>query len=137
VTESGTKPPGHAQRPLAVGRSVRPRPRVGRAAACGWCTFGGAAGYVLHGPAMAAAGLAAAVIMAGAIVVLWSVLLSGRDPRSPFVRFMLLTCVLTGRPPRDYLLPDPGTPSRLAGHHRAEEIGAPRGKAATRPSRRV
>lgn len=66
---------------------------------------------MLRGPAMAAAGLAAAVMVACAIAVLWSVLLDGRDPRSPFVRFMLLTCVLTGRPPRDYLPPDPGKPA--------------------------
>jgi hypothetical protein len=59
---------------------------------------------------MAAAGLAAAVMVACAIAVLWSVLVDRRDPRSPFVRFMLLTCVLTGRPPRDYLLPDPSKP---------------------------
>jgi hypothetical protein len=48
-------------------------------------------------PQVAAAGLAAAAVMACAIVVvLRSVLFGGSDPRSPFVRFMLLTCVLTG-----------------------------------------
>ena len=54
-------------------------------------------------------GLAAAVaIVACAAVVLGAVLLGGRDHRSPFVRFMLLVCVLTGRPPGDYLPPGPG-----------------------------
>ena len=72
----------------------------------------GPAGYVLYGLAMAAAGLTAGVMVACAIVVLLLVLSGGRDPRSPFARFMLLTCVLTGRPPRDYLLPDPDKPDR-------------------------
>lgn len=54
--------------------------------------------------AEAAALLAAAAVVACAIVVvLRSVLFGGSDPRSPFVRFMLLTCVLTGRPPGDCL----------------------------------
>jgi hypothetical protein len=110
VTESGTEPASPAAYPPGTGSSTRPKAGIRRAAACGWCTFGSAAGYVLRGPAMAAAGLAAAVIVACVIAVLWSVLLDGRDPRSPFVRFMLLTCVLTGRPPRDYLLPDHGKP---------------------------
>jgi len=57
---------------------------------------------------LAAAGLAAAVVVACTIVALRSVLLGDSYPRSPFVRFMLLTCVLTGRPPGDYLPSDPG-----------------------------
>jgi hypothetical protein len=97
-----------ARPPAADGSSPRARPGRGTVAAHGWCTFGGAAGYVLRGPAVAAAGLAAAVLVACAIVVLRSVLLGGSDPRSPFVRFMLLTCVLTGRPPGDFLPPDSG-----------------------------
>lgn len=106
VTESGTEPASPAVHPLGSGNSARPRAGIRRAAACGWCTLGSGVGYLLRGPAMAAAGLAAAVTVACAIVLLWSVLLDGRDSRSPFVRFMLLTCVLTGRPPRDYLPPD-------------------------------
>jgi hypothetical protein len=67
----------------------------------GWCTVGGAAGYTLGGPAVVAAGLAAAAVVACAIVVvLRSVLFGGSDPRSPFVRFMLLTCVWSPTQPR-------------------------------------
>jgi hypothetical protein len=63
---------------------------------------------VLGGPAVAVAGLAAAAVAAFTIVfVLRPVLFSGTDPRSPFVRFMLLICVLIGRPPGEYLPPDP------------------------------
>jgi len=51
--------------------------------------------------------LAAAVFVVCAAAVLRPVLLDGSDPRSPFVRFMLLVCVLIGRPPADYLPPDP------------------------------
>jgi len=40
---------------------------------------------VLGGPAVAAA----AVVVCAIVVVLWSVLFGGSDPRSPFVRFML------------------------------------------------
>lgn len=57
---------------------------------------------------MAAVVLAFAVIAACAVIVLRSVLRSGSDPRSPFVRFMLLVCLLTERSPGDYLPPDPG-----------------------------
>lgn len=46
-------------------------------------------------------------IVACAAVVLGTVLLGGRERRSPFVRFMLLVCVLTGRPPGEYLPPGP------------------------------
>jgi hypothetical protein len=63
-------------------------------------------GYLPGGPAAAAAGLAAAAKAVSAIiVVLRSVLFGSSDPRSSFVRFMLLTCVLTGRPPGDDDLP--------------------------------
>jgi hypothetical protein len=48
-------------------------------------------GYALHRPPAAAVVVALAVI-----AVLRSVLLGGSDPRSPFVRFMLPTSVLTG-----------------------------------------
>ena len=57
---------------------------------------------------MAAAALITAVIAVCAIIVLRSVLLSSSDQRLPFVRFMLLACLLTGRSPGDYLPPDPG-----------------------------
>jgi hypothetical protein len=50
--------------------------------------------------------LAAAALAACVITVLRPVLLGDSDPRSPFVRFMLLICVLTGRPPDDYLPPE-------------------------------
>lgn len=76
---------------------------------------------------MAAAGLAAAVMVACAIAVLWSVLLDGRDPRSPLVRFMLLTCVLTGRPPAITfrLTPASPWPADLAGYGAAGALGLP------------
>jgi hypothetical protein len=48
------------------------------------------------------------VIAVCAVIVLRSVLLSSSDPRSPFVRFMLLACLLTGRSPGDHLPRDPG-----------------------------
>jgi hypothetical protein len=64
-------------------------------------------GYALHGPA-AATVLAVVVTVTFAVaLVVRSVLLSGSDERSPFVRFMLLSCLLTGRPPADYLPPAP------------------------------
>jgi hypothetical protein len=65
-------------------------------------------GYALHGPAAVAVLAAVVVVTLAVAVVLRSVLLGGSDQRSPFVRFMLLTCLLTGRPPGDYLPPGPG-----------------------------
>jgi hypothetical protein len=50
--------------------------------------------------------LAAVVAAVCAVAVLRPVLLGDSDPRSPFVRFMLLVCVLLGRPPGDYLPPE-------------------------------
>lgn len=87
--------------------------RAGRTptAVAAWvsCALGGGVGYVLRDRAAAAAGVAAAVgIAAFAAVLLGAVLLGRRDRRSPFVRFMLLVCVLTGRPPGEYLPPGPG-----------------------------
>jgi hypothetical protein len=41
--------------------------------------------------------------------VMLSAMLGGHDPRSPFVRLMLIVCVITGRRPRDYLPPDEPT----------------------------
>ena len=82
-----------------------------RAAAAAWtgCAVGGGSAYVLQGRAAAAAGLAVAVvIVACAAAGLGAVLLGGADQRSPFVRFMLLVCVLIGRPPGEYLPPGPG-----------------------------
>jgi hypothetical protein len=93
--------------PAAVG--VRAR-RI-RATAAAWmgCALGSGAAYVLQDRAAVAAGLAVAVmIVACAAVGLGAVLLGGGDQRSPFVRFMLLVCVLTGRPPGEYLPPAPG-----------------------------
>jgi hypothetical protein len=63
----------------------------------------------LHGPVAAAVALAAVVLAVCAVAVLRPVLLGDSDPRSPFVRFMLLVCVLIGRPPGDYLPPEPPT----------------------------
>jgi hypothetical protein len=37
------------------------------------------------------------------LVVILSAMLGGRDPRTPFVRLMLIICVITGRRPEDYL----------------------------------
>lgn len=111
MNESETGSAGPApQLPAAAGvGSAKTRVARAAAAACGWCTFGGAAGYAIKGPAMVAAALATAVIaVLCAVIVLRSVLLSSSDPRSPFVRFMLLACLLTGRSPGDYLPPDPG-----------------------------
>jgi len=64
---------------------------------------------VLGGPMVAAAGLIAATVVGAAVVVMLSAMLGGHDPRSPFVRLMLIVCVITGRRPRDYLPPDEPT----------------------------
>lgn len=84
-----------------------PRARSVRRAVsvCGWCTIGGGAGYLLRGPVIAAVVLAIAALLVCVIAILQSVLFSGSDPRSPFVRFMLLTCLLMGRQPGEYLPP--------------------------------
>lgn len=81
-----------------------------RTAAAAWmgCAVGGGSAYVLQDRAVATAGLAgAAVIVACAAAGLGAVLLRGADQRSPFVRLMLLVCVLIGRPPGEYLPPGP------------------------------
>ena len=49
-----------------------------------------------------AAWLITATIVAVAVIVVPSAMLSKRDPRSPFVRLMLVICIITGRRPRDY-----------------------------------
>jgi hypothetical protein len=77
------------------------------AAVCGWCSSASAVGYLLHGLVVAGVALGAVGLVVGAIALLRLVLLGDSDPRSPFVRFMLLVCVLTGRPPGDYLPPEP------------------------------
>lgn len=108
MSEPGIEPAGTTAQPPAAGNTARARQARRAVSAGGWCAAG-AVGYVLGGPAVAAAGLVAAAVVACAIVVvLRSVLFGGSDPRSPFVRFMLVTCVLTGRPPGDYLPPGPG-----------------------------
>lgn len=119
MTEQEQKSAGPSALLIADGISMRHRQVRNPVAACGWCTFGSAVGYVLRGPVVAAAVLAA-VLVACALVVLRSVLLGDSDPRSPFVRFMLLTCVLTGRPPGDYLPPDPN--SSFPGRQMTEEV---------------
>jgi hypothetical protein len=60
---------------------------------------------VLGGPVVAAAGRIAAVVVGAAVVVM----LGGHDPRSPFVRLMLIVCVISGRRPGEYLPPDEPT----------------------------
>lgn len=85
------------------------------AAACRWCASAGAAGYALHGPALAVA-MAAAGAAAGAVaIVMLAVVTCRKDQRSPFERLMLIICLLVGRRPADYLpLPEglrlPGGP---------------------------
>ena len=112
MTDSGTKSGGGAAVPsptTASGGVVRAGRTRAAVAAWAWCALGGGAGYVLPDRVAAAAGLAVAVvIVASAAVVLGAVLLGGRERRSPFMRFMLLVCVLTGRPPGEYLPPGPG-----------------------------
>jgi chromate transport protein ChrA len=76
-------------------------------AVSGWCGSASAVGYLLHGPVAAAVALADVVLPVCAVVaVLRPVLLGDSDPRSPFVRFMLVVCVLIGRPPGEYLPPE-------------------------------
>jgi xanthosine utilization system XapX-like protein len=58
-------------------------------------------------PVVAAAGLIAATVMGAAVVVMLSAVLGGHDPRSPFVRHMLIVCVITGRRPGDYAPDEP------------------------------
>lgn len=109
MTESGKESGcGDVPQPVAA-----PGGRAGRvrAAAAAWtgCALGGGAAYVLQDRAVLAAGLAvAAAIVVCAAAGLGAVLLGGADQRSPFVRFMLLVCVLKGRPPGEYLPPGPG-----------------------------
>jgi len=110
VTGSENESVGPAAQPPAAAptSSGRETPRRKTVSACGWCTLSGATGYLLGGPMVAAAGLVIAGLAVCAIIfVLRPVLFNGTDPRSPFVRFMLLICVLIGRKPGDYLPPDP------------------------------
>jgi len=82
-----------------------------RTAAAAWtgCALGTGAACVLQDRAAVAAGLAIAVVtVASTAAGLRAVLLARTDQRSPFVRFMLLVCVLTGRPPGEYLPPAHG-----------------------------
>ena len=54
-------------------------------------------------PVVAAAGRIAATVAGAVVVVMLPAVLGGHDPRSPFVRLMLIVCVITGRRPGDYL----------------------------------
>lgn len=109
MTDSGTKPAVDAAVPPPSAHARAARAGRARAAAWAWCAFGGGAGYFLRDRAAGTVGLAAAVAIAVcAAVILGAMLLGGRDRRSPFVRFMLLVCVLAGRPPGEYLPPGPG-----------------------------
>jgi len=66
-------------------------------------------------PVVAAAGLIAATVVGAAVVVMLSAVLGGHDPHSPFVRLMLIVCVITGRRPGDYLPPmSPPPETKLA-----------------------
>jgi hypothetical protein len=76
---------------------------------------GGSVGYVPGGPVVAAAALIAAPVVGAAVVVMLSAMHCGHDPRSPFVRLMLIVCVITGRRPGDYLPPmSPPPETKLA-----------------------
>jgi hypothetical protein len=55
----------------------------------------------------------AAAVVTAAVAVMLSVMLGGRDPRSPFVRLRLIICVITGRRPGDYLPSMSGCPSSV------------------------
>ena len=108
MTDSGTRSGGAAAPPppaAADGGSARAR-RCRAAVVSTWCALGGGGVYLLRDRAAVAAGLAVTtVVVACAAVVVGTVLLGGRERRSPFVRFMLLVCVLTGLPPSEYLPP--------------------------------
>jgi hypothetical protein len=109
--KTGTRQPASPQggRPARLWR----RTRNTLAAACS-CAAGGSAGYALSGPAFAAAGCVAVVLVAAAVAIILSAMLGHRDLRqSPFERLMLLICVITGRRPRDYL-PPPAAQKRPA-----------------------
>ena len=87
------------------------RPGRARVTAAAWtgCALGGGTACGLQDRAAVAVGLAVVVVIAAcAAAGLGAVLLGGSDRRSPFTRFMLLACVLTGRPPGEYLPPGPG-----------------------------
>ena len=91
--------------PLAGGRAGgRPAALVPRPG-CRTCRSPGIVGYLLGGPVVAAAGLIAATVVGAAVVAMLSAMLGGHDPRSPFVRLILIVCVITGRRPGDYLPP--------------------------------
>jgi hypothetical protein len=108
VNEPVSKDSGRTSARSAPGASVA-KPRLVRRALAvsGWCSSASAVGYLLHGPVAAAVALAAVVLVVCVAAVLQPVLLDDSDPRSPFVRFMLLVCVLIGRPPGDYLPSEP------------------------------
>jgi hypothetical protein len=108
--------------PTTLDTSVAPREPGGRPPRAVWrrrmrsalaaagCATGGSIGYVVGGPVVAAAGLIAAVGLGAAITVTLWAMFGGHDPRSPFVRLMLIICVITGRRPEDYLPPTSGCP---------------------------
>jgi hypothetical protein len=85
--------------------SPRRRPLV---AVGGVAAAVGSVGYMHGGPVLAAGLLTVAIVFVVLAVVL-SAMLSRRDPRSPFVRLMLMICAIMGRAPRDYLPPAEGT----------------------------
>jgi hypothetical protein len=106
VNEPESTDSGGASARSAADRTAKSRPVRRAVAVGGWCSSASAVGYILHGPVAGAVVLVAAALVACVITALRPVLLGDSDPRSPFVRFMLLICVLTGRPPDDYLPPE-------------------------------
>ena len=71
------------------------------------CAGAGSVGYALGGPALAVVGFTTVVLLGAIIAIILSAMLGGRDLQSPFERVMLITCVFTGRRPRDYLAAPP------------------------------
>ena len=95
MNEPVSKDSGGTSARSAPSASVAKSRLVRRAVAVsGWCGSASAVGYLLHGPMAAAVALAAVVLAVCAVAALRPVLLGDSDPRSPFVRFMLLVCVL-------------------------------------------
>lgn len=95
-TESGSPPVAGGTTRAVLARAV---------SSCCWCASAAGADYALHGPAVAVALAAAGTAACAVVIVLLSVLVSCKDPRSPFERLMLLACLLAGRLPADYLPP--------------------------------
>jgi len=80
--------------------------RVRRAVLRGFsCAALGSVGYAIGGPALAMAGLVVVTVLGVALAVILMAMLGHGESRSPFERLVVVLCILTGRRPRDYLLP--------------------------------